>query len=120
TPPRTTTMAAAQPAPRHVDHLRRIPDVVDAFAAAAAGGGGGGFGGGGGRASMAVQLVPKGQRTRTAIDITQQVRTFSRQIPGVNINANIESPFGGGGGGGGNNLSVIVSGPELATLNQVA
>jgi HAE1 family hydrophobic/amphiphilic exporter-1 len=120
TPPGTTLQATDASARQLEALLQQIPEVQDVFASVSGGGGFGGFGGGGGRAGMAVQLVPKSQRGRSAVDITQQVRTFSRQIPGVTINASIQSPFGGGGGGGGNNLSVIVSGPELATLNQVA
>src|SRR5262249_11805136 len=69
TPPGTSLQATDQAARQLEAALQRIPEVQDVFTSVSgpgAGGGFGGFGGGGARASMAVQLVPKSQRTRSA------------------------------------------------------
>ena len=87
--------------------------------------GGGGFGpggGGGGRASFAVQVPPKQQRSRTVFEIMDQARALGRNVPGVTVNADIQNPLGGGGGFGGGGTSSInlqLAGPDLDTLNQV-
>jgi HAE1 family hydrophobic/amphiphilic exporter-1 len=52
-----------------------------------------------------------------------QLRTIGRNIPGVTVNADIQSPLGGAGGFGGGGLSSVnlqLAGPDLDTLNQIS
>jgi hydrophobic/amphiphilic exporter-1 (mainly G- bacteria), HAE1 family len=123
TPPGTPLDITDQAARQLEAALMGIPEVQYVFTSVSGGGGGGFGGGGGGRASYAVQVLPKQQRSRSVFEIMDQARTLGRAIPGVNVNANIQNPLGGGGGfGGGGTTSVNLqlAGPDLSTLNQVA
>lgn len=126
TPPGTSLQATDQDAKQMEAALRKIPEVVDVFSSVSvaapggSGGGGGGGGGGvftGGKATIAVQLVPKAQRSRSVFDIIKQVRQLGNQILGVTVKTSVASPFGGGAGGA---VNIVVEGPVLSTLNQVA
>jgi HAE1 family hydrophobic/amphiphilic exporter-1 len=98
--------------------VQQIPEVQHVFSTVSESAGGYG-GGAGGRASIAVQLVPKDQRSRSVFDIINQVRGMSRQIPGMRTSASVSSPLGGAGGGSNSSMSITVMGPDLDTLNQV-
>ncbi len=122
TPPGTSLQATNEAALQVEAGLQNIPEVQYVFTSVSVGGGGFG-GGGGGRASFAVQVLPKQQRSRTVFEIMDQARTMGRGVPGVNVNADIQNPLGGGGGFGGGGTSSInlqLAGPDLDTLNQVA
>ncbi|HET6317175.1 MAG TPA: efflux RND transporter permease subunit, partial [Chloroflexota bacterium] len=126
TPP-GTSLDATDVAARQLEvALDSIPEVQYVFTSVSGGGAGGfgGFGGGGGgRASYAVQVVPKQQRTRSVFEIMDEARALGRGIPGVTVNADIQNPLGGGGGFGGGGTSSInlqLAGPDLDTLQQVA
>jgi HAE1 family hydrophobic/amphiphilic exporter-1 len=121
TPPGTPLDVSNRAALQLETALMNIPEVQYVFTSVS--GGGGGFGGGGGRASFAVQVLPKQQRERSVFQIMDEVRTLGRGIPGVNVNAGIQSPLGGGGGFGGGGTSSInlqLAGPNLDTLTQVS
>jgi hydrophobic/amphiphilic exporter-1 (mainly G- bacteria), HAE1 family len=125
TPPGTSLDATNQAALQVEAGLQAIPEVQYVFTSVSAGGGGFGFGGGGGggRASFAVQVLPKQQRSRTVFEIMDQARAMGRGVPGVTVNADIQNPLGGGGGfggGGTNSINLQLAGPDLDTLNQVA
>ncbi len=126
TPPGTSLDATDAAARQLEAALDSIPEVQYVFTSVSGGGAGGfgGFGGGGGgRASYAVQVVPKQQRSRTVFEIMDQARALGRGIPGVTVNADIQNPLGGGGGFGGGGTSSInlqLAGPDLDTLQQVA
>lgn len=75
------------------------------------------FGGSGGRANVSVELLPKGERNRSAQDIIQEVRRVGRQIPGATVVARPAGTLPGGAGSG--RLDVEVSGPDLDTLTEV-
>ncbi len=125
TPPGTSLTATDTAARQLEAALQNIPEVQYVFTSVSGGAGGfGGFGGGGGgRASYAVQVKPKQQRSRTVFEIMDEARTLGRAIPGVNVNADIQNPLGGGGGFGGGGTSSInlqLAGPDLDTLQQVA
>ena len=122
TPPGTSLQATNEAALQVEAGLQNIPEVQYVFTSVSVGGGGFG-GGGGGRASFAVQVLPKQQRSRTVFEIMDQARTMGRGVPGVNVNADIQNPLGGGGGFGGGGTSSInlqLAGPDLDTLNQVS
>lgn len=122
TPPGTSLTATDEAARQVEAGLAAIPEVQYVFASVSGGGGGGFGGGGGGRASFAVQVSPKQQRTRTVFEIMDQARTMGRGVPGVTVNADIQNPLGGGGGfggGGTNSINLQLAGPDLDTLQQV-
>jgi hydrophobic/amphiphilic exporter-1 (mainly G- bacteria), HAE1 family len=125
TPPGTSLDATDAAARQMEAALQSIPEVQYVFTSVSIGGGGFGFfgGGGGGRASYAVQVLPKQQRSRSVFDIMDQARNLGRAVPGVTVNADIQNPLGGGGGFGGGGTSSInlqLAGPDLDTLQQVA
>ena len=124
TPP-GTSLALTDTSARQMEAvIQSVPEVQYVFTSVSGGGGGfGGFSRGGGRASFAVQLVPKQQRTRTIFEIMDQLRSIGRNIPGTTISADVQSPLGGAGGFGGGGLSSInmqLAGPDLDTLNQIS
>jgi HAE1 family hydrophobic/amphiphilic exporter-1 len=64
-----------------------------------------------------VQLVPKHNRSRSSLEIIQEVRQIGRRIPGATISARPNSSLPGGASTG--RLDVDVSGPDMDTLAQV-
>ena len=121
TPP-GTSLAATDNAAREMEGiLKQIPEVQYVFTNVTTGAG---FGrASGGRANFAVQVVPKQQRIRSVFDIMNEVRAQARRIPSATVNADVQSPLGGGGGFGGGGLTsinMLISGPDLTTLNQVS
>jgi HAE1 family hydrophobic/amphiphilic exporter-1 len=115
TMPAGTSLAARDDATRQLEEiLQGMPEVRSIFTTVS--GGGGGFGGGGG--SVAVELAPKGERTRGAQEVAQSIRDAGRTIPGAQVSASIASPLGGGGGNA--SLEVQVRGPEIDTLTQLS
>jgi HAE1 family hydrophobic/amphiphilic exporter-1 len=114
--PSGTSLATIDAASKQMEAaLQQMPEVQGIFASIS--NGSGGFGGGNPSSGIAVQVIPKDQRTKTVFDLMNQARTIGRQIPGANVRASASSPLPGGGGGGG--ISVDISGPDLDTLNQV-
>jgi hydrophobic/amphiphilic exporter-1 (mainly G- bacteria), HAE1 family len=124
TPP-GTSLSSTDAAARQMEAvIQSVPEVQYVFTSVSSGGGGfGGFSRGGGRASFAVQLVAKQQRTRTIFEIMDQLRNIGRNIPGTTVSADVQSPLGGAGGFGGGGLTSInmqLAGPDLDTLNQIS
>jgi HAE1 family hydrophobic/amphiphilic exporter-1 len=122
TPPGTSLAKTDEAAHQMEGIIQQVPEVQYVFTSVS-GGGGGGFGRPGGRASFAVQLIPKQQRSRSVFDIMDQLRAAGRNIPGTTINADVQSPLGGAGGFGGGGLASInlqLAGPDLSTLNQIS
>ncbi len=96
--------------------LERIPEVKNIFTSITIPGGLNSTQSGT-RASLAVELVTKQERTRSVTDVIADIRRLAREVPGVRIIPSVASPLPGGGGSG--NLNVNVSGPELDTLNDI-
>ena len=112
--PAGTSLAAKDDATRQLEEiLQAMPEVRSIFTNVS---GGGALGGG--AASIAVELAPKGERTRSAQEVSQAIRDAGRTIPGAQVSASIASPLGGGGGV--SSLEVQVRGPELDTLTQLS
>jgi hydrophobic/amphiphilic exporter-1 (mainly G- bacteria), HAE1 family len=123
TPPGTSLISTDASARQMEAVIQAVPEVQYVFTSVSVGGGGFGFSRGGGRATFAVQLVPKQQRTRTIFEIMDQLRNIGRNIPGTTVSADVQSPLGGGGGFGGGGLASInlqLAGPDLDTLNQIS
>jgi HAE1 family hydrophobic/amphiphilic exporter-1 len=115
TPPGTSLDATDRAAQQLEDAIMRIPETVAVFTSVTAGGSG--FGGGDSRASMSVQLVPKGERNRAVFDVMNEVRSTGRQIPNTTTSASVSSPLGGGGG---NNVTMNVVGPDVDVVTGLA
>lgn len=97
------------------EQIRQLPGVVQTYSSA---GGRGGFGGGAttGSGSISVDLLPVGQRPAITTYLTQ-VRALSRQFPDANIVTSLPSSLRIGGGG--QNVSVVIQGPDINTLDQL-
>jgi HAE1 family hydrophobic/amphiphilic exporter-1 len=67
--------------------------------------------------TMQVQLVDKGQRTRTPDDLTKVARTYGAEIPGAKVTANPVSQFGGSGGSA---VNVRIQGEDHTVLASLA
>jgi HAE1 family hydrophobic/amphiphilic exporter-1 len=96
--------------------VRAMPGVQQSFATA---GSRGGFFGGAGTNSgrLSVDLVPVGQRPPLD-DYLAKVRALGRQYPDAVIGTNVESGLGIGGGSRG--ASIVLLGPDILVLNQLA
>lgn len=97
--------------------IRKIPEVEFTFMSI----------GGGGRAGptngqIYIRLKPKHERNRSQEEISNEIRPWLRQIPGIsgNIGGTMSIFGGGGGGGGGQPVRVNVQGPEVERLKLVA
>lgn len=95
--------------------IRAIPGVVQTYSTA--GQRGGFFGGGGSGGRIAVDLVPVGQRGPIDEYLTK-VRALGRQYNDAVINTSVESALGIGGGSRG--ASVVILGPDILQLDQIA
>jgi hydrophobic/amphiphilic exporter-1 (mainly G- bacteria), HAE1 family len=96
--------------------IRAMPGVQQSFATA---GSRGGFFGGAGTNSgrISIDLVPVGQRP--ALDAyLAQVRLLGRLYPDAVIGTSVESGLGIGGGSRG--ASIVLLGPDILVLNQLA
>jgi HAE1 family hydrophobic/amphiphilic exporter-1 len=117
TMPPGTSLTATDAVTRRVEGmLGQIPEVNSLFTTV---GSGGGFGGGSTssrNAQIAVQLVDKGQRTRSVQQVLAQARGMFRQVPQAQVRASIANPLARGGGG----LTVRLSGDDLDKLQQLA
>jgi HAE1 family hydrophobic/amphiphilic exporter-1 len=106
---------------------RVVPEATMIIANAGGGGGmgGGGFGGGGThRGSLQVRLVPRGERTRSNDEISQDLRRRLSGLPGVIVRAR---PSGGNfqmnrmlGGGGDGRLALEIRGHDLEDSRRIA
>ncbi len=106
------TNAAAQ---KIEDRVMTWPEVKEVFTSV---GQSGGFGPGQSRfATMQVQLVDKGQRSRTPDDLTSVARTLGADIPGAKVTASPVSQFGGGSGTA---VSVRIQGEDQTVLASLA
>ncbi|MCC6173842.1 MAG: efflux RND transporter permease subunit [Chloroflexi bacterium] len=118
TMPPGTSLQATDAVTRRIEALlNQIPEVQSLFTTV---GSGGGFGGGSTssrNAQIAVQLVDKGQRTRSVQQVLAQARGEFRQVPQAQIRASIANPLAGGGGGG---LTIRIAGEDLAKLQDLA
>jgi HAE1 family hydrophobic/amphiphilic exporter-1 len=89
-----------------------VPGVTSVFATA----GGGGLGRDD-SGTLTVNLVPADEREQDIEEIQRQVLTVVLQVPGMIATANIPNPFVTPGGAG---LPVILRGPDLETLRDLA
>lgn len=114
-PPGTNLEATTAAVAQLERQIRTLPEVRGIYTSI--GGGGGFFGGGSERsASMIVQLVDKHERQRSVFEVMNDVRRFSRAIPEMSARTSVQTALAGGG----SFLQLRISGPELATLQQVA
>ena len=91
------------------------PEVKEVFTSV---GQSGGFGPGQARfATMQVQLIDKGARTRTPDDLTKVARSYAAEIPGAKVTASPVSQFGGGNG---KPISIRIQGEDEAVLGSLA
>ena len=106
--PAGTSLSAVDTATRQLEAIvNAIPEVRNVFTTTDGGG-----------ANIALELSPKHDRDRSVFQVAEQIRQEGRAIPGGQVSANVQSPLGGGGGT--NSVSVLVQGPELATLTEIA
>jgi HAE1 family hydrophobic/amphiphilic exporter-1 len=90
----------------------RFPEIKTLFTSV----GGGGFGGSGRSVNIAIELVEKGERTRSVWQIQDEVRKLDDELPDVSLTTNLPSALGGGG----NNVSIRLVGPDPEVLGQLA
>ena len=112
--PPGTSLTAVDDATRQLEGIvQAIPEVKNVFTSTNTTG-----------ANIALELAPKDERKRSVFDIADLIRQQGRSIPGGQVSANVASPLGGGGPGGGGggttSVSVLIQGPDLDTLTQVA
>ena len=106
--PPGTSLSAVDAATRQLEAIvNGIPEVEHVFTSTNSGG-----------ANIALQLSAKHDRDRSVFAVADYVRQEGRTIPGAQVSANVQSPLGGGGGT--SSVSVLVQGPELNTLTQIA
>jgi len=115
-PPGTTLEQTAEDLDALSDAIRRqIPGVTDIQATA------GGRASGNGLApntgALVVDLVPKEQRAQSSSQIATRIAALSRAIPGLRARATVPSPLVAPGGNG---VQVVISGPDLETLQHLA
>ncbi len=113
--PNGTPLARTQSVVNQLDQeIRTIPGVQQTFASS---GSRGGFGGGGNTSSgeVSVDLLPVGQRPPIE-SYLGRVRALSRQFPDASIVTQLPSALRIGGG---QNVSVVLQGPDIKTLDQL-
>ncbi|RAK04109.1 HAE1 family hydrophobic/amphiphilic exporter-1 [Halanaerobium saccharolyticum] len=70
-----------------------------------------------GRVNLTVELLPLEERDRDISTIAEEIRSRSKNLPGVSINVSaMTSIIGGGGGMGGTAIEAQINGPDLDTL----
>jgi HAE1 family hydrophobic/amphiphilic exporter-1 len=106
----TVTDAAMQ---KMENALRAMPEVKNVFSTV----GGGGDSAQQARGRISVDLVDKGQRTRTVWQITSQVRAVGKTIPNAIVTTQVPSVLFGGFG---SSITMRITGPDIDTLGQVA
>jgi HAE1 family hydrophobic/amphiphilic exporter-1 len=119
-PPGTSLTATNTAAQQLEAMVQALPEVQYYFTSVSVPGGGGFNRGGASSVNMTVQVVPKDQRKRTVFELINVLRGQARNIPGANFNGGVSSPLPGGGGGGAGSIGLSISGPDLATVTQLA
>jgi HAE1 family hydrophobic/amphiphilic exporter-1 len=115
--PNGTPLSRTEAVVNAVDQqIRAMPGVTQTFATA---GSRGGFFGGGGTSSgrISVDLVPVGQRPPID-DYLVKVRALARPYNDAVVTTNVQSSLGYGGGARG--ASVVILGPNIDVLDQIA
>ena len=93
--------------------LKALPEVKNIYTSV-----GGGFGGVSEQnANIQVELVDKGQRSRSVFDISNQIAAMGVNVPGARIFTQVPSPLIGGGGS--NSLNVVIRGQDLGVLQNL-
>jgi HAE1 family hydrophobic/amphiphilic exporter-1 len=96
--------------------LQTIPDVTTVFGTT----GSVGFNGAGpSTVTLTMNLVDKHDRSHSVDDLKRRVTAEIDRIPGAQGSVYLDGG-GGGGGGGGTGLPVLLSGPDLAVLQNVS
>jgi HAE1 family hydrophobic/amphiphilic exporter-1 len=96
--------------------LQRIPDVTTVFGTT----GSVGFNGGGpSTVTLTMNLVDKHTRSQSVDELKKRVSAEIDRIPGAQGSVYLDGG-GGGGGGGGTGLPVLLTGPDLAVLQNVS
>jgi HAE1 family hydrophobic/amphiphilic exporter-1 len=94
--------------------LKAMPEVKNIYTSV-----GGGFGGTSEtNANIQVELVDKGQRSRTVFDISNQIAAMGLNVPGARIFSSVPSPLIGGGGGS-NSINVVIRGQDQGVLQNL-
>lgn len=101
-----------------VEHLSRDVQAMPGVAAVyATSGAGGGFGGGGeNTGGLSVDLLPVGERPPLN-DYLAKVRTLGRDFPGASIITSVQNPLRIGGQRA---AGILLQGPDIQVLNQLA
>jgi HAE1 family hydrophobic/amphiphilic exporter-1 len=115
-PPGTSLAANSAAMARIEQALLQIPEV-DSFTTTV-GQSNSRFGGTDRNGQIRVQLVEKGQRSRSVFEILPEVRRVQATIPGMRLRANVESPLIGGGGAV--PINIRLTGDNIETLQQMA
>ncbi|MCL2578811.1 MAG: efflux RND transporter permease subunit [Oscillospiraceae bacterium] len=103
-----------------LDRLESVPEIQTISTSL---GGGGFFGGGNNssRSSILVMLYPMGERTRSSIEVADQLRAAMVDVAGAEISVEaITDMMGGGGMGGGGAVQYNIVGDDIDTLIQVS
>lgn len=113
-PPGTTIQASSQALQQLSSMIRAVPGVTAVQATA-------GVANGGGldtaQGSLVVDLVPKSQRADSISTVEADIRKFAQRIPGLKANASVPTPLVNPGSAP---IAVILQGPDMTTLNQLA
>ncbi|HZU05952.1 MAG TPA: efflux RND transporter permease subunit [Chloroflexota bacterium] len=115
-PPGTSLAANSAAMARIEQALLQIPEV-DSFTTTV-GQAGSRQGGSDRNGTIAVQLVPKTERSRSVFEVMQQVRQVQAEIPGMQLRLSVQSPLIGGGGSTAINIRLL--GDNMRTLQQLA
>ena len=115
-PPGTSLPATSEAMSSLETRLMELPEVQGVFGSV---GGGGGFFGAGPRAdsgTISVQLVNKGERKRSALEVLEEARRVGRSIPGMIVTGNVQSSFSGGSAP----INIRILGDDLNTLEGIS
>jgi HAE1 family hydrophobic/amphiphilic exporter-1 len=100
--------------------LYQIPEVDYLFTSIGTGGGFGGFrGGSSNRATISVTLVGLSDRDRGTMEVADEVRNLTREIPGAEIGVTSSSRMMAVGFGGGG-ISIGIRGDDISILEKIS
>ncbi|MBV1757418.1 MAG: efflux RND transporter permease subunit [Dethiosulfatibacter sp.] len=100
--------------------LYQIPEVEYLFTSIGTGGGFGGFAGSSSnRASISVTLVGLSERDRNTMEVADEVRNLTKEIPGAEIGVTSSSRMMAVGFGGGG-ISIGIRGDDISILEQIS
>jgi HAE1 family hydrophobic/amphiphilic exporter-1 len=117
--PNGTPLQRAEAVTNGIDNqIRAMPGVVQTYATS--GSRGGAFGGGGSNSGrISVDLVSVDQRPPLD-DYLTKVRALARQYPDASVSTSVASSLGLGGGGGSRGAGIVLLGPDITVLDDLA